>query len=122
MLLEMRLFKVRPDTREEFHRISHEGTVPLMRRLGITVLAYGPAQNNDDGWYMLRAFGSEEQRKEQAQALYSCPEWEVNFDGPVMGMIDEYRIVVMPATSALIAEFAAQPGSSTPKAFPPCSA
>jgi acyl-CoA synthetase (AMP-forming)/AMP-acid ligase II len=109
LLLEMRLFSVRPGTRDTFHRISHEGTVPLMRRFGIHVLAYGPALNNDDTYYLLRAFTTEEQRKEQARILYASPEWENNFDAEVMGMIDDYRITVMPATPALVAELAAQP-------------
>ena len=108
LLLEMRLFRVRPGTREEFHRISHEGTVPLMRSLGIEVLAYGPAANNNDLYYLLRAFSSEEQRKDQALALYGSPAWERDFDSPVMGMIEDYRIAVMPATPTLIAEFAAE--------------
>lgn len=112
-LLEMRLFKVRPGTREEFHRISHEGTVPLMRSLGITVLAYGPATNNDDQWYLLRTFSSEEQRRQQAVELYAHETWERDFDTPVMGMIEDYRIAVMPATPALIAEFAALPAHSS---------
>jgi len=108
-LVEMRLFKVDAATRDEFHRISHEGTVPLMRRLGIRVLAYGPALNNDDTYYLLRAFSSEEQRKQQATILYASPQWESEFDTPVMAMIIDYRITVMPATPALVAELAAQP-------------
>jgi hypothetical protein len=104
-LLEMRIFKVRPEDRAEFHRISHEGTVPLMRSLGIDVLTYGPATNNDDLWYLLRAFDSEEQRKEQARILYDHDTWNRDFDAPVMGMIEDYRIAVMPASPGLIAEF-----------------
>jgi hypothetical protein len=108
VLLEMRLFTVHPGVRDEFDRISREGTIPLMRRLGINVVAHGPAMNNENGWYLLRAFSSEEQRKEQAEVLYSSAEWEENFDTPVMAMIDDYRISVMPATAGLVREFAAQ--------------
>jgi hypothetical protein len=107
LLLEMRIFRVRPGTREEFHRISRHGTIPLMRSLGIKVLAYGPATNDDDLYYLLRAFSSEEQRKEQADVLYASAAWERDFDTPVMAMIEDYRIAVMPATPGLVAEFAA---------------
>lgn len=108
MLLEMRLFTVRPQTRPEFHRISRDGTIPLMRRLGINVLAHGPARNNENGYYLLRAFSSEEQRKQQAAELYGSAEWEQNFDTPVMAMIETYQIAVMPATAGLVAQLAAQ--------------
>ena len=56
-LLEMRLFKLRPGTRAEFDRISREGTIPLMRTLGITVIAHGPSMNNENGYFLLRAAG-----------------------------------------------------------------
>jgi len=108
-LLEMRLFTVRPGTREEFRRISHEETIPLMRSLGIDVLAYGPASNNDDLYYLLRAFCSEKQRTEQVRVLYASSAWERDFDAPVLGMIEDYRIAVMSATPSLITEFAALP-------------
>jgi hypothetical protein len=101
-LLEMRLFKVRPGTREMFHKISREGTVPLMRRCGITVLAHGPSLNDDDGYFLLRAFPSEEQRIELSQAVYRTAEWERNYEEPVMGMIDEYHTTVLPAARETI--------------------
>lgn len=54
-LLEIRMFRVRPGTREEFDRISREGTVPMMRRYGFTVLACGPQLDEDDGYYLVRS-------------------------------------------------------------------
>lgn len=99
-LVELRLFKLQPGTREEFHRVSHE-TVLLMRECGITVLAYGPSLNEDDAYYLVRLFPSEEQRTVLSQSLYARPEWE-KYDEPVMGMIADYHTVVMPATSAVV--------------------
>jgi hypothetical protein len=101
-LLELRMFKVQPGTREEFHRISDEGTIPMMRRYGIKVVKYGPALNDENTYFLLRAFPSEEQRVAQSQALYANAEWEENYDGPVMSMIDEYHTVVMPASEQMI--------------------
>ena len=61
-LLELRMFKLHPGTREEFHRISRDGTVPLMRQLGITVVAHGPSLNDDESYHLLRTFSSEQER------------------------------------------------------------
>lgn len=105
-LLEIRLFKLHPGNREEFDRISREGTIPLMRRLGITVVAHGPSMNNENGYFLLRAFSSEADRVKRSQALYVMPEWLENYDATVSAMIDDYDTAVMPAApgalSALI--------------------
>lgn len=105
-LLEMRLFRLHPGTRAEFHRISDEGTIPMMRRFGINVLAYGPTLNDDNGYLLLRSFPSEEERVRLSQSLYASEEWEQNYEVPVMAMIDAYHTAVIPAADALISQFA----------------
>ncbi len=95
-LLEIRLFTLHPGTREEFDRISREGTVPLMRQLGITVVGHGPSPNKENGYFLLRAFPSEQERVRRSQALYALPEWEEKYDGPVMSMIADYDTAVIP--------------------------
>lgn len=96
-LLELRLFKLRPGTRAEFDRISREDTIPLMRRLGIKVVAHGPSMNNENGYYLLRAFPSEKDRVERSLAFYATPEWVEKYDAPVSAMIDDYDTAVLPA-------------------------
>ena len=97
-LLEMRLFTLVPGKREEFDRISREETIPLMRRLGITVVAHGPSLNNDNGYFLLRAFSSESERGELSQSLYATAEWMEKYDTPIMAMIDDYDTAVMPVS------------------------
>jgi len=108
-LLEMRLFKLHPGTRAEFDRISRDGTIPMMRRYGITVLGYGPTLNDDDGYLLLRAFPSEDQRVAVAQEFYASDEWQANFETPVMAMIADYHTAVIPATHAMMAQLTGTP-------------
>ncbi len=93
-LLEMRLFRLRPGTREEFARISEEETIPLMRGIGITVLAHGSSSNNENGYFLLRAFPSEQERVELSASLYRTDEWIAKYDEPVGAMIDDYDTAV----------------------------
>ncbi len=95
-LLEMRLFKLAPGTRAEFARMSREDTIPLMRRMGITVVAHGPSGNNDNGYFLLRAFASEQDRVELSKAVYATEEWVAKYDAAIMSMIDDYDTAVMP--------------------------
>jgi hypothetical protein len=111
-VLEVRIFTVHPGTREEFDRISREGTIPLMREHGINVVAYGPSPNNDDGYHLLRAFRSEQERVALSQSLYTTKEWEANYDAPVTAMIADYRTTVMPTTPELVDLLKLTPGTS----------
>ena len=99
-LLEIRLFTLTPGTRAEFDRISREETIPLMRRLGIAVIAHGPSLNNDNGYFLLRAFSSEAERVELSQSLYATAEWMEKYDAPIMAMIADYDTAVMPMSPA----------------------
>ncbi len=96
-LVEIRFFTVLPDDRAEFDRISREETIPLMRRLGIRVLRFGPALNDDESYLLIRAFESEDERLTKSQSLYENGEWIEKYDGPVSAMIVDYRTVVAPA-------------------------
>jgi hypothetical protein len=98
-LVEIRLFTVHPGTRREFDRISREGTIPLMRRCGITVLTFGPCLNDDDGYVLVRAFGSERERVELAESFYASTEWTDRYEARVTAMIADHRTAVVPATA-----------------------
>ncbi|MER7460430.1 NIPSNAP family protein [Micromonospora sp. NPDC126480] len=102
-LLEIRLFRVQPGTRDEFDRISREGTVPMMRRYGFTVLACGPLVDDEDGYYLVRVFDSVQQRLELSQRLYASQEWLDNYEQPVTAMIVDYRNALLPAHDAVTA-------------------
>jgi hypothetical protein len=105
-LLEIRLFKLHPNTRADFDRISRDGTIPLMRRCGINVVAFGPSRNNDDGYFLLRSFRDEQERVELSQTLYVQPEWEANFDAAVTAMIADYQTAVLETTDRIIEQLA----------------
>jgi hypothetical protein len=101
-VLEIRIFTVQPGTRDEFDRITREGTIPLMRRLGINVVTYGRSPNNDDGYHLLRAFRSEAERVTLSQSVYATEEWEAEYDAPITAMIADYRTTVISTTSEVI--------------------
>jgi len=105
-LLAIRLFTLKPGARTEFDRISREGTIPLMRQLGITVVSHGPSLNNDNGYFLLRAFPSEQERVERSQSLYATAEWLEKYDGPVTSMIDDYETAVLSVDAAAVRQLA----------------
>ncbi|MGA5134112.1 hypothetical protein ACPCTO_30355 [Streptomyces olivoreticuli] len=106
-LLEIRLFTLRPGTREEFDRLSREETIPLMRRWGITVLTGGPTLNDEDGYCLVRTFASEEERVGLQERFYAGAEWNDTYDKLVMEMVADYKTAVLPLTPELRRQFEA---------------
>lgn len=108
-LLETRVFKLKPGTRAEFDRISREGTIPLMRRIGITVLAFGPSPLDEDEWHLVRAFPGLDERVRLAGSLYEQPEW-AEFDGPVGEMMADYSTALVPVPESTV-KLLSEPGA-----------
>jgi NIPSNAP len=100
-VLEVRVFRLRPGTREKFHDLLTTGVVDLLARHGITLVDAGPSALDDTGYYVIRAFPSVEERAETLSRHYASEEWLSRYDEAVMGMIDSYHTVVLPAESPL---------------------
>jgi sugar phosphate isomerase/epimerase len=105
-LLEIRLFTVEPGTREEWHEVTRDGTIPLMRKCGINVIAYGPSRNDDDGYYLVRSFENEEQRVAQAESFYATEEFTEKYEKALGAMMVSYRTSVVPLPREAIEQFA----------------
>ena len=101
-VLEIRFFDLHPGVRAEFDRISREGTIPLMRRCGIDVVAFGPMLNDADAWCLLRSFASEQDRITRSGAMYETEEWLERFEKVVPPMIAGYRTAVLPTTTDMV--------------------
>jgi NIPSNAP len=106
-LLEIRLFTLCPGARAEFHRVSREGTIPLMRKCGITVIAHGPSLNDDNGYFLLRAFRSDQERAELSESFYATQEWTESYEKQIMGMMADYHTAVVPAAPQVIEQLTA---------------
>lgn len=105
-LLEVRIFTVKPGTREEWHRITRDGTTPLMRSCGINVITYGPSRNDDDGYYLMRAFRDEQERVALAEKFYATEEFTQKYEEPLGEMMAGYQTTLIPLPHAAVEDFA----------------
>ena len=60
-------------------------------------MAFGPAVQDDDHAILIRFFISLEERKRQLERFYGSEEWMTHHDPRVMGLIETYQTVVLPA-------------------------
>ena len=93
--VEIRSYNLKPGACDAFHRIVLEQAMPMLRRWKTDVVAHGPSPHDGDSYYIIRAYGSLEQRKKDQDAFYGSAEWR---DGPrdqVMALIESYATIVL---------------------------
>lgn len=101
MILEIRTYRLRPGTRDEFVRVLREEATPLMERFGITVVGIAASLADDEGneeACLLRAFSSLAVRQEREQAFYGSDEWRGGPREAVVSPIESYHTVVLETT------------------------
>jgi hypothetical protein len=97
-VLDIRTYRTVAGKRDEFVRIMADGAVPMLRRYGVDVVAFGPSIHDDVHAFLIRFFRSLEEREEQLGRFYGSDEWLNTYDEHVMALIEVYHTVVTPAS------------------------
>lgn len=103
MILEIRTYRLKPGTTDEFVRVMREEAAPLLGRFGIRVVAAGASLAREDGHeeaYLIRGFPSLAVRDAQEAAFYGSDAWR---DGPreaILSRIESYHTVVLETSDA----------------------
>lgn len=53
--VEIRCYELKPGAAAEFDRLVTGESVPMLRRHGIDVVAFGPSVRDQDAYYLMRA-------------------------------------------------------------------
>ncbi len=100
MILEIRTYRLKPGTRDEFVRVMREESVPLLRAAGIRVLDCGPSLVAEDGHeeaYLIRAFASLAEHEAQENAFYASDTWRLGPRVAIVSRIESYHTIVLEA-------------------------
>jgi ketosteroid isomerase-like protein len=94
-VIEIRVYTLKPGTRQSFHDLFVRESLPLLRRRSVDVIAYGPSLHDALSYYLVRSFGSLDDRMRSEDAFYGSKEW---LEGPrdrVLAAIETYSTVVV---------------------------
>ena len=94
-VLDLRTYKLAPGAGTEFDRILRERALPMLRRYGIDVVAYGPSLDDGDVYYLMRAFSSASARDERLDVFYGSAEWRQSHRQSVLALIDSYDTLLI---------------------------
>ena len=101
-LVEIRSYNLKPGMREKFHRLARELSLPMLKRWGVDVVAFGPSHHDDISYYLIRAYDSSEHRQSSQDAFYGSSEWR---DGPreaIVSLIDSHTSIVLEMDSSTV--------------------
>ena len=87
-LLELRVYTLKPGTREAFQRRFEQQILPMLERFGVEVVRAGPSLHDELSFCLLRRFPSLAEREAQLARFYGSDEWLCQHDQAVMGRID----------------------------------
>jgi len=105
MILEIRTYRLRPGTGEDFVRIMRDEAVPLLAKFDISVVEAGLSIVREDGFeeaILVRAFDSIERRDEQEEAFYGSEAWHAGPREGIVSRIEAYHTIVIEATPELV--------------------
>ncbi|NUT21492.1 MAG: NIPSNAP family protein [Hamadaea sp.] len=104
-VLEIRTYRLKPGTRDEFVRVMREDSMPLLAAAGIRVLDSGPSLVDEDGFeeaYLVRVFDSIEHRDAQEEAFYGSAAWREGPREAIVSRIETYHTIVVDVPEAVV--------------------
>ena len=100
-VIEIRTYKLVPGTGAAFHRTFVEESLPMLQRWGVEVVAFGPSLDDEDSYYLLRAYPSLEALQRSQDAFYGSDEWREGPREAIVSRIESGSSVVLPASAML---------------------
>ena len=94
-IIEIRNYLLKKNKRDEFHNLVENGSIPMLNRWNVKVLAYGKSLHDDNSYFLIRKYDSLKQREESQNAFYNSEEWIANYDKAIMELIENYTTSVM---------------------------
>jgi hypothetical protein len=98
-VVEIRTYALSPGSGAEFHRLFVEESLPLLRRSGVEVVAFGRSLDDDDASVLVRAYPSLDELRRSQEAFYGSDEWRRGPREAVVSRIESSISVVLPASA-----------------------
>ena len=101
-VVEIRSYNLKPGSRGEFHRLVVEESLPMLKRWGVDVVAFGPSSHDDSSYYLMRAYDSLEHRQSSQDAFYGSSEWRQGPREKILSLIDSHTSIVIEVDSSAV--------------------
>jgi hypothetical protein len=100
--VEIRSYNLKPGSRDEFHRLVTEQSMPMLERWQVDVVDYGPSLHDADSYFLIRAYDSLEDRQQSQDRFYGSEEWRQGPREPILALIESFTSVVLEMDEATV--------------------
>ncbi|MDC6169547.1 NIPSNAP family protein [Paucibacter sp. XJ19-41] len=94
-VIEIRSYRLVPGSRDRFHQLIDQQSLPLMLDWGIDVVDFGPSLHDADGYFLIRAFHDMVTLEVAQAAFYASPAWRNGPREAIVSLIASDSNVVM---------------------------
>ncbi|MGE5073645.1 MAG: NIPSNAP family protein [Anaerolineae bacterium] len=101
-LIEIRTLTLKPGTRDEFHRIYVERSLPLLKKWKHDVVAHGPSLHDENTYFVIRRFDSLLHRDQSEDEYYGSGDWRKGPREPLLALIESYVDAVMEVDEVVV--------------------
>ena len=101
-LIEIRSYKLKRGALEEFHAAVLSSAVPMLRRWGTDVVAFGPSRHEPDTYFLIRAYADLEDLNSSQDAFYGSNEWREGPRESIVSRIESHLSTVLCLSSESI--------------------
>ncbi len=100
--VEFRSYNLKPGTRDEFHRLVVEQSMPMLKRWKMDVVAYGPSAHDEISYYLIRRFDSLAHHEQSEDAFYGSDEWKQGPREAIIACIEDYTSFILELDDATV--------------------
>ncbi|MCK9686992.1 NIPSNAP family protein [Scleromatobacter humisilvae] len=106
-LVEIRAYRLKPGTRDDFHAAVTHDALPMVRAYGMDVVTHGPVPNDDNGYFLVRSFASLAELTAQEDEFYGSAPWREGPRESLVSRIETYVDTLLWLGPAAIADLRA---------------
>ena len=106
-LVEIRAYRLKPGTRDDFHAAMTRQALPMVRDYGMDVVAHGPSPIDADGYFLASSFASLAQLTAQEDEFYGSAPWREGPREALISRIETYIDTLLWLSPAAIADLRA---------------
>src|SRR5262245_38154595 len=96
-VIEIRSYNLKPGTRNQFHRLFLEQALPLLKKWNVQVVTYGASVHDSDSYFLVRSYEDLQDMQQSEDAFYNSDDWKKGPRAAILGLIETYTTIVLPA-------------------------
>lgn len=100
--IEIRTLTLKPNTRDEFHRLFTDRSLPLLKQWNFEVVTHGPSLHDENTYFVIRRFENLVQREQMEDAFYSSDDWRLGPREAMLALIENYVDTVLEVDDVVI--------------------